>query len=69
MGQRRHATIILVGNSVRTLDSMQAFQQSVHAVINTSEMLVLKQLVEKIIAENTLFLHNFREVQEHIAKL
>jgi CheY-like chemotaxis protein len=69
MGQRRHATIILVGNSVRTLDPMQSFQQSVHAVINTSEMPVLKQLVEKIMAENTLFLHNFREVQEHVAKL
>jgi hypothetical protein len=32
-------------------------------------MPVLKQLVEKIMAENTLFLHNFREVQEHVAKL
>jgi CheY-like chemotaxis protein len=69
MSQRRHATIILVGNSVRTLDPMQAFQYSVHAVINNSEMLVLKQLVEKIMAENALFLHNFREVQAHIAKL
>jgi hypothetical protein len=69
MGQRRHCTFILVGNSLRTLDAMQAFQQSVHAVINNSELVMLKQLVEKIAAENNLFLHNFRDVQAHLAKL
>jgi hypothetical protein len=69
MGQRRHATIILVGNSFRTLDPMQAFQQSVHAVINNSEIPMLKQLLEKVTAENALFLHNFIEVQTHVAKL
>src|SRR5512137_416299 len=30
MGQRRHATIILFGNSYQTFTPMQAFQQSVH---------------------------------------
>ena len=66
MGQRRHATIILFGNSFQTFTPMQAFQQSVQAVINSSELFLLKQLVEKAIADNTLFLNRFREVQARI---
>jgi hypothetical protein len=69
MGQRRHATITLVGNTFRTLDPLQAFQLSVHAVVNVSELPVLKQLIEKVAAENTLFLHNFQEVQTHMTAL
>jgi hypothetical protein len=42
---------------------MQAFQQSVHAVINTSELFLIKQLIEKAVADNTLFLTNYREAQ------
>ena len=63
MSQRRHATVILFGNSFQTFTPLQAFQQSVHAVINASELFLLKQLMEKAIAENTLFLHSFRETQ------
>ena len=63
MGQRRHATTILFGNSFQTFTPMQAFQQSVHAVINSSELFLLKQLIEKAVADNTLFLHSFRETQ------
>ena len=63
MGQRRHATVILFGNSFQTFTPMQAFQNSVHAVINSSELFLLKQLIEKAIADNTLFLHSFREAQ------
>ena len=63
MSQRRHATIILFGNSFQTFTPLQAFQQSVHAVINSSELFLLKQLIEKAIADNTLFLHSFREAQ------
>ena len=63
MNQRRHATIMLLGDSFQTFTPMQAFQQSVHAVINTSELFLLKQLVEKAVADNTLFLHSFREAQ------
>jgi len=63
MGQRRHATTILFGNSFQTFTPMQAFQQSVHAVINSSELFLLKQLIEKAVADNTLFLHSFRESQ------
>jgi hypothetical protein len=63
MGQRRHATVILFGDSFQTFTPMQAFQQSVHAVVNTSELFLLKQLIEKAIADNTLFLKAYREAQ------
>ncbi|MEI6389557.1 MAG: hypothetical protein WCT12_00495 [Verrucomicrobiota bacterium] len=63
MNERRHATIILFGETFQTFTPMQAFQQSVHAVINSSELFLLKQLIEKAVADNTLFLTNFREAQ------
>ncbi|SRR5581483_3299065 len=66
MNQRRHATIVLLGNSFQTFMPLEAFKHSVHAVINSSEMFLLKQLVEKVVAENNMFLHNFREVQNRI---
>ena len=63
MAQRRHATVILFGNSFQTFTPMQAFQQSVHAVINPSEQFLLKQLIEKAVSDNSLFLHSYREAQ------
>jgi len=63
MGQRRHSTIILLGESFQTFTPLQAFQQSVHAVINSSELFLLKQLIEKAVADNSLFLHSLREAQ------
>ena len=66
MNQRRHATVILFGNSFQTFTPLQAFQQSVHAVINSSELFLLKQLIEKAVADNTLFLHSFREAQSRV---
>jgi hypothetical protein len=63
MNQRRNATVILFGDSFQTFTPLQAFQESVHAVINSSELFLLKQLIEKAIADNNLFLHSFRETQ------
>jgi len=63
MPQRRQATVILFGDSFQTFTPMQAFQQSVHAVINSSELFLLKQLIEKAVADNSLFLNSFREAQ------
>src|SRR5436190_21106628 len=63
MSQRRHATVILFGESFQTFTPMQAFQQSVHAVVNTSELFLLKQLIEKAVADNALFLHSYTEAQ------
>jgi hypothetical protein len=69
MHLRRHAAVILLGNSFQTFAPMEAFQHSVHAVINSSEMFMLKQLVEKAVAENTLFLQSYREVQRHVSPI
>ena len=66
MSQRRHATTILFGDSFQTFTPMQAFQQSVHAVINSSELFLLKQLIEKTIADNELFLQTYRETQTRV---
>jgi hypothetical protein len=66
VNHRRHSTIILLGNSFQTFTPMEAFKHSVHAVINSSEMFLLKQLVEKAVADNELFLHSFREVQTRV---
>lgn len=66
MSQRRHTTVILFGNSFQTFTPMQAFQQSVHAVINSSELFLLKQLIEKAIADNELFLLSYRQAQNRV---
>ena len=66
MGQRRHATVLLFGDSFQTFTPMQAFQFSVHAVINSSELFLFKQLIEKAVADNTLFMHSYRESQARV---
>jgi spore germination protein YaaH len=66
VSQRRHATVLLIGNSFQTFTPMEAFKNSVHAVINSSELFLLKQLVEKAVAENDVFLHSFREIQNRV---
>jgi len=66
MNQRRHATIVLLGESFQTFTPLQAFQQSVHAVINSSELFLIKQLIEKSIADNQMFLHSYNEVQSRL---
>jgi CheY-like chemotaxis protein len=69
MNMRRHAVIILVGDNFKTYDAMQAFQKSVHVVINVADISMLKHLTEKTLAENEIFLHAYREVQSHMARL
>jgi hypothetical protein len=64
MNMRRHAVVILFGFSFATFNPMQAFQQSVHAVVNPSEMFLLIQLIQKAVADSDLFLHTFREKQK-----
>jgi len=66
MSHRRHCTFILLGDSFQTFTPMQAFQQSVHAVINSSELFLLKQLIEKAVADNAMFLTNYRETQQRV---
>ncbi len=66
MNQRRHATVLLVGDSFQTFMPMEAFKHSVHAVINSAELFLLGQLIEKAVADNNLFLRSFRDVQARI---
>jgi hypothetical protein len=66
MSLRRHATIFLVGPSMETLNTMQAFSQSVHCVINYSELQMLSELVQKTVAENEMFLTTYRDVQRRV---
>jgi hypothetical protein len=63
---RRQSTVLLIGDSFQTFIPMEAFKHSVHAVINSSEMFLLKQLVEKAVSDNSAFLHNFREIQNRV---
>src|ERR1051325_5411498 len=37
MGQRRHGSVILLGHSFQTLHALQAFSQSVNAVVNWAD--------------------------------
>ena len=66
MAQRRYAVIFLIGGSFETLNTLQAFAQSVHCVINYSEMPMLGQLIQKTIAENNMFLTTFRDIQQRV---
>jgi hypothetical protein len=68
MSQRRHATLFLIGPSMETLNTMQAFAQSVHCVINYSEMPMFSELVRKTMAENEMFLTAFRDVQRRVSQ-
>src|SRR5947209_20395391 len=63
MGQRRHATVIVFGESFQSFTPMLAFQQRVHAVLNRPDLFLIKQLIEKAVADNTLFLSSYREAQ------
>lgn len=68
MNLRRHAAIILLGDSFQTLNTMQAFAQSVHAVVAGTDLDSLDKIIAKVVADNDLFLTAFRQVQEQIAK-
>jgi hypothetical protein len=66
MAQRRYANIFLIGGAFETLNTLQAFSQSVHCVVNYSEIPMIGQLIQKTIAENNLFLNTFREVEHRV---
>jgi hypothetical protein len=66
MGLRRHVTFFLVGQSMETLNTMQAFSQSVHCVVNYSELQMLSELVQKTVAENEMFLTTYRDIQRRV---
>ena len=67
MNQRRHCTTFLFGNTFQSLHPMQAFQQSVHAVINPAELANLESVVQKVFGETQSFLKTFNDVQASMA--
>ena len=71
MNQRRHTIFVLLGNSFGTLSAIQAFQQSVHAVVNRDELAllgpnILGPIVQRVVAGNDLFLNVYRDTQLRI---
>ena len=63
---RRHAAIFLLGEGYETMNTLQAFAQSVHAVINYADIGMLSQVIQRTVAENDLFLGAYREAQNRI---
>ena len=73
MPQRRHTIFILLGSSFSTLSAMQAFQQSVHAVVNREELgllgaNILGPIVQRIVGDNDLFFNVYRDTQLRIVQ-
>src|SRR6185295_8585996 len=51
---RRHCAFFLIGDNFQTLHPLQGFQQSVHAVINRSEIVSLGEVIQRVVADNDL---------------
>lgn len=68
MNQRRHATIFLLGDLFESMNPMQAFQQSVHAVVNRGDMDKFNLIALQIIGETSAFLNVYRDVQGRLAE-
>jgi hypothetical protein len=66
MHLRRHCTVVLVGDSFTSFNSVQAYQHGVHLVVNRSEMLLLIQFIQKAVGDNDMFLHAYREAQRRL---
>lgn len=68
MEQRRHTSIILLGDGVQTFNVLEAFQRSVHAVVNRSEIFLLSQLVPKVVEDREYFWKTFDETKTMLAQ-
>lgn len=68
MARRRHAVLVLLSDRHQTMNAMQAFQQSVHVVVNRADLSSLGSIVQRIVSDNDLFLHAYREVQATVAR-
>src|SRR5262245_12859528 len=61
MPQRRSSFTCLVGPSFKTLDAMQAFAQSVHLVLNPSDLSNLGPILKKCLAEFELLYRAYKD--------
>lgn len=68
MNQRRHSVVILLGDNFETLNPMEAFRQSVHAVVNRADMDKAPLILQQVVSDVTSFLHIYRGVQERMVE-
>lgn len=68
MAERRHCSVILLGDDVQTFNVLEAFQRSVHAVVNRSETFLLGQLVQKVVEDREFFWKTYDEAQTLLAQ-
>lgn len=68
MAQRRHCTFILIGATFQTMNAMQAFQQSVHAVVQPGDISKFSLIVQQVMADSAMFMGVYRDIQNRIAQ-
>src|SRR5215470_11610061 len=61
MPQRRHSFVCLIGPSFKTLDALQAFAQSVHLVLDPSDLTNLGPILKKCMAEFELLYRAYKD--------
>jgi hypothetical protein len=64
MAQRRYGFVCLVGNAFRTLDAMQAYAQSVHLVVHSTDLPNLGPILRKGLADFERFYQVYRSIRE-----
>ena len=62
MAQRRNSYVVAVGDSFRTLDAMQAYANSIHLVVNPTDVPNLGAILKKGLADFELFYRVYRSV-------
>ena len=62
MAQRRDWYVVLIGESFRTLDAMQAYSQSVHLVVNPQDVSNLGAILRKGLADFQMFYRVYKSV-------
>jgi hypothetical protein len=61
MAHRRHSFVCLVGSSFKTLDALQAFTESVHLVLNSSDLPNFGPILKKGLAEFESLYRTYKE--------
>ena len=62
MAQRRNSYVVLIGDSCRTLDAMQAYAQSVHLVVNPTDVSNLGAILKKGLSDFERFYAVYKSV-------
>lgn len=66
MPQRRHCVFILLTSIYESMNALQAFQQSVHNIVNYNDISVLAQVVQKTVSDNATFYQSYLDVQKRV---